>query len=230
VIRAIIFDFDGLILDTELPDYTAWNEIYHEYGADIPLSVWAGVIGGKMSDNGFDPIRYLQEQSGQTVADVEALQTRRHAREMELIADQSALPGIERLIGEARQSGLKLAIASSSSRRWVTGHLERLGLLAQFDVIKTSDDVAVTKPAPDLFLAALEALGINADEAVVLEDSPNGIAAAKRAGIRAIAVPNTLTRQLDLSQADARFETLADVSLAQLLDGRRSSRVAGLVE
>lgn len=226
MIRAIIFDFDGLILDTELPDYTAWKEIYHEYAADIPLSVWAGVIGGRMADNGFDPIRYLEQQSGQIVVDVEALHARRRAREAELIAGQEALPGIERLINEARQAGLKLAVASSSSRRWVTGHLERLGLLHQFDVVRTSDDVAVTKPAPDLFLAALEGLGVGADEAVVLEDSPNGIAAAKRAGIRAIAVPNVLTRQLDLSQADVRFETLADVSLDQLLDDRRSGQTS----
>lgn len=230
MIKAIIFDFDGLILDTELPDYTAWNEIYHEYGADIPLSVWARVIGGRMSDNGFDPIRYLEEQSGQTIADPEALHTRRRGREMELVALQEALPGVEKLIADAKRAGLKLAVASSSSNRWVTGHLERLGLLHNFDVIKTSDDVAVTKPAPDLFLAALAALGVEAGEAIVLEDSPNGIAAGKRAGIFTIAIPNQLTGQLDLSQADMRLESLADIALDQFLAGKQSSHVADVAE
>lgn len=221
MIRAIIFDFDGLILDTEVPDYTAWKEIYQGYGGELPISVWAGVIGGKMADNGFDPIKFLEKQIGRPIDDPQGVHTRHHEMSMEMIATRHALPGAEALIAEAKQRGLKLAVASSSSSKWVRGHLERLGLLHYFDVVKTSDDVAVTKPAPDLFLAALDALGVGPTEAVVFEDSPNGVTAAKRAGIFTIAIPNDITSQLNLSHADLRFDSLADVLLSQLMERQK---------
>src|SRR5689334_12914183 len=132
MIRAVIFDFDGLILDTEVPDYTAWREIIEASGGELPMSIWARIIGGKMSDNGFDPITYMEEQTGQKVADPEAIHARQHARALELVEGRKPLPGVEDRIAEAKQLGLKLAVASSSSNRWVSGHLERLGLLHHF--------------------------------------------------------------------------------------------------
>lgn len=218
MIRAIIFDFDGLILDTELPEYQAWQEIYHEHGSSLPLSLWVSTIGTHASEHGFDPVRFLENQIGQQSGDGDALWAQHKERSTELIAMQPVLPGVEAWIGEARRLGIRLAVASSSPRAWVHGHLCRLGLLQQFDAIRTSEDVSRTKPAPDLFLAALEALGVEPSEAVVIEDSPNGVTAAKRAGIFAIAVPNDLTRQLDLSRADLTVSSLADFSLSQLMD------------
>lgn len=217
MIRAVIFDFDGLILDTEVPDYTAWKETYQRYGADLPMSVWAGVIGGRMADNGFDPILFLEKQIGRRVDNVEAIHATQRERALALLAERKVLPGVEDRIAEAERLGLKLAVASSSSSGWVRGHLDRLGLLHHFSVIRTSDDVTITKPAPDLFLAALDGLGISAGEAVVFEDSPNGVTAAKRAGIFTVAVPNELTAQLDLSHADLKVESLKEVSLADLI-------------
>jgi beta-phosphoglucomutase-like phosphatase (HAD superfamily) len=106
-----------------------------------------------------------------------------------------------------------LAVASSSSRAWVEPHLERFGLRGRFSVVRTRDDVARTKPAPDLFLAACEGLGVEPAEAVALEDSAHGVTAARAAGLRCVVVPNQLTRLTDLSHADLRIDSLADLRL-----------------
>src|SRR5262249_54309165 len=113
--------------------------------------------------------------------------------------------------------GLKLAVASSSSRDWVAGHLDRLGLLGHFDVLKCSDDVVQVKPDPGLYRAVLDALGVVPHRAIALEDSPNGIAAAKGAGLFCVAVPNALTGRLVLDGADLRVPSLTELPLAQLL-------------
>ena len=121
--------------------------------------------------------------------------------------------------------GLNLAIASSSPRSWVTGHLEALGLLDRFRTIRCRDDVVHAKPAPDLYLSALAGLGLRADEAIAIEDSPNGSAAAKAAGLYVIAVPNGVTQQLRFDQADLVLPSLADLDLPDAL-AHASSRVS----
>jgi beta-phosphoglucomutase-like phosphatase (HAD superfamily) len=120
-------------------------------------------------------------------------------------------------------------VASNSERAWVTGHLSRLGLLAPFDAIVCADDGTAAKPDPALYLAALDALGVQAAEAIAFEDSPAGILAARRAGVFCVAVPNPITATLPLSLADLVFPSLGDVSLQRLLDlvGERYTRASG---
>jgi HAD superfamily hydrolase (TIGR01509 family) len=219
MIRALIFDFDGLILDTEGPIYRAWVEIYREMGAELPLSAWAVWVGG--SPEGFDPCGYLESQVGRVV-DREALTERASKREEELILLESALPGVEEYIAGAKQMGLQLGVASSSDCPWVYRHLERLGLQDQFDSIKCADHVQNVKPSPDLFLAVLDELGVGADEAIALEDSPHGITSAQAAGLFCVVVPNPLTSQMPTDHADLKLGSLADLPLDELL-----SRVEG---
>jgi HAD superfamily hydrolase (TIGR01509 family) len=214
MIRALILDFDGLILDTEGPIYQAWVEIFDEYGVDLPLSAWEVWLGG--SPEMFDPCGYLESQLGRTV-DREALTARQREREAELIAAESALPGVEEYIADARRLGLKLGLASSSDCPWVYRHLERLGLRERFDSIKCADDVANVKPSPDLYLAVLEELGLGPEEAIAVEDSPHGITSAQAAGLFCVAVPNRLTRQLATDHADLHLSSLADMPVEGLL-------------
>ncbi len=216
MIRALIFDFDGLILETEMPDYLAWREIYQEYGAELPVHQWVGIIGARMSETGFDPVRALEAQVGHSL-DGDALRSRHDARDLALSLEQPVMPGVEALVADARRRGLKLGIASSSRAGWVSGHLERLGLSHHFDVVKTIDDVERAKPDPALYRSALEALQVAASEAIVLEDSLNGVVAAKRAGIYVVAVPTELTRHLDLSTANMQLRSLADITLDELI-------------
>ncbi len=219
MIRALIFDFDGLIVDTEGPAYQSWLEIFEELGAELPLSKWETWIGG--SPQGFDPCGYLESQLGHKV-DREALTTRQAKREAELNATQEALPGVREYIADAKRLGLKLGVASSSDRPWVLRHLERLGLLQEFDCIKAAEDVEKVKPEPDLFLAVLEELGVRPEEAIALEDSPHGITSAQAAGLFCVAVPNALTSQLPTDHADLHLDSLADMPLEMML-----SRVGG---
>jgi HAD superfamily hydrolase (TIGR01509 family) len=213
MIRALIFDFDGLILDTEMPEFLTWQEIYREYERDLPFAVWAQCIG---TAEGFNPYDYLEAQLGRPVPR-ETITTRRRARCAELLQEQTVLPGVQDYIADAKRLGLRLGVASSSTRRWVSGHLARLGLEAHFACMSCSDDVLRTKPDPALYQLALQALGVQAEQAIALEDSPNGILAAKRAGIFCVAIPNALTRQLVLDQADLCLTSLADLPLEQLL-------------
>lgn len=213
MIRALVFDFDGLILETETPSYESWAEIYRESGHELPMDRWHGYIG---SDSGFDPAGHLAALVGEGF-EREAMQARRDARKTKLIAALDVMVGVREYVADARRMDLRLGVASSSSRAWVLGHLERLRLHAAWDAVRTRDDVARTKPAPDLYLAVVEALGVRPREAVAFEDSKNGIAAAKAAGLRCVAVPNALTAGMDLSQADVRLGSLADTPLAELL-------------
>jgi HAD superfamily hydrolase (TIGR01509 family) len=214
MIRAVIFDFDGLILDTEGPEFQTWQEIYRAHGCELPLEVWATGLG--TSADAFDPCAYLQAQAGRPI-DREALHLQRRRRYDELLRAQAVLPGVREYIAAAKHLGLHLGVASSSSRQWVVGNLTALGLSAYFDCVKCADDVPRVKPDPTLYRVAVEALGIAPQQAIALEDSPNGIAAAKRAGLYCVAVANPLTRQLSLAHADLQLNSLADLPLEQLL-------------
>jgi HAD superfamily hydrolase (TIGR01509 family) len=214
LIRALVFDFDGLIVDTEGPVYQTWREVYREHGLDLPLDFWTGIIG--RASNWFDPLEDLERKLGRPL-DRSALDIARRVRERELVEAQPVLPGVREWMREAAAMGLATGIASSSSRAWVTGHLERLGLADGWGCIRCREDVARAKPEPDLYLAVLDCLGVEAGEAVAVEDSPNGIAAAKAAGLRCVAVPNPLTTGLDLSAADLRMPALSHAALREVL-------------
>jgi HAD superfamily hydrolase (TIGR01509 family) len=209
-LSALIFDFDGLILDTESSLVEAWREIYQGYGFDVPVAEWANMLG-KSAD---PPIAYdyLEAQIGVTV-DRAALHQQRIKRERELLQDQSSMPGVEALVREAKCRGVKLAVASSSGHAWVDDHLTRLNLLAFFDTVICSDDVEETKPAPDLYLRALEELMLPAQRAIALEDSEHGVHAARAAGLFCIAVPNAITKTASFSEAHIVLESLEGISL-----------------
>jgi HAD superfamily hydrolase (TIGR01509 family) len=212
-VKLLVFDFDGTILDTEAPVYDAWQEIYVEHGCSLAFEKWAECIG---TADVFDPCVDLQTAVGRAL-DAAALTARHRTRTDALIAAQPVRPGIREYLAEAERLGLALGVASSSSRRWVEGHLARLGLRAPFQVIRCADDVPRVKPDPALYRAVVEAAGVRPEDTLALEDSPNGILAAKRAGLTCVAVPNPLTARLDLSGADLCLTSLADLPLAALL-------------
>jgi HAD superfamily hydrolase (TIGR01509 family) len=215
-IRAFLFDFDGLILDTELASRAGWELLYCEHGHELPPELWATVVG---TYGAWDPMAHLEELVGEPL-EREALNVRRYAHEIALIEAEELRPGIAEYLAAARQHGLKRAIVSSSNRRWVETHLERLEEAAGWDAICTAEgDRARAKPAPTLYLDALDALGVAASEAVAFEDSPHGVRAAKEAGIFCVAVPNEVTRDLGLenSGADLVVDSLADLPPDELL-------------
>jgi HAD superfamily hydrolase (TIGR01509 family) len=217
-IKALIFDFDGLILDTETPEYQVWQAIYSENGFELPHDQWAKIIGGAGLSN-FDAAEHLSSLS-QGKLDSVSLRDRFRSESHALIHSQSILPGVMDYIHEAKRLSLKLAIASSSAHSWVDTHAKRLGIFEHFDAIICGDDVAPgrTKPNPDLFLLALNRLQVRKEETIVFEDSPNGVKAANQAGIFVVAVPNPLTSTLSIEGANLKLDSLNELSLARLLD------------
>ncbi len=216
-IKALIFDFDGLILDTETPEADVWTEIYAEHGFDMPFDLWAEIIGGYGISN-FNAAAHLNQLAGESL-DVEALHNRHQAESRQRIASSPIRAGVLDYLTTAQHLNIRCGIASSSSHQWVDTHLARLGLIQHFEKIICSDDVAPgrTKPNPDLFLKALDQLQVRANEAIVFEDSPNGVTAANRAGIFVVAVPNPLTARLPMVGENLKVHSLADLPLPDLL-------------
>ena len=214
--RAVVFDLDGLIVETEQPIYDSYQTILAEFGLPLPIAVWEDVIGrGGVGSR--DPLcDYLEASLGKPV-DRDALRERARAMHRERSQTLPTREGVREHIQEAREAGLRLGVASSSSRRWVGGHLERLGILPVFSSVKTSDDVANVKPDPELYLSVTRALGARPDETLAIEDSAHGVTAAKAAGLYCVAVPNPITRHLTLDHADWRVESLEELSLSDLI-------------
>jgi HAD superfamily hydrolase (TIGR01509 family) len=204
----LLFDFDGLLIDTESAEYRAWCELYESHGHVLGISTWSLAIG---TIDGFDPSAHLMSLG--SPPSTEALEQQKK-RVLELCDLEDFLPGVDELLNAARRRGLRTCIVSSSSRAWIESHLTRRSGLERFDTIVCADgDPARAKPRPVLYLEALERLGVRADEAIAFEDSPNGIAAAKAAGIFCVAVPNPVTATLDLTKADRVLDSLADFDL-----------------
>jgi HAD superfamily hydrolase (TIGR01509 family) len=213
MIKALIFDFDGLLVDTETPAFESWQAIYAEHGHELRLDLWQGALG---TNQGFDALAHLAQLLAQPI-DRAALLARRQAAKQALSAGQPLLPGVREILSQARELRLPCAVASSSSREWVVGWLRLHSIEDQFVCIRTADDVVATKPAPDLFLSAAACLGVPPERCLVFEDSPNGILAARAAGMRCVVVPGAITRRLALPSADRVIESLDAMPLTEIL-------------
>jgi HAD superfamily hydrolase (TIGR01509 family) len=213
-IRALIFDFDGLLVDTEVPIFRAWQRIYREHGQELPLDRWLTIIG--TASGPFDPVIDLAEKTGAKL-DEKELKALEVLYYQEATALQQLLPGVLDYLVAARHLGLKTAVASSSTRTWVMDHLNRFGIGGHFDAIVCREDVKRTKPDPDLYETALERLGVSPAEAIAFEDSTNGVQAAKAAGLFTVVVPNLMTVDLDLAEADLRLLSLDALPLRDVI-------------
>jgi HAD superfamily hydrolase (TIGR01509 family) len=212
VIRALVFDFDGLIIDTEVPVYQTWAEVYEHHGHHLAVEFWKTIIG--QGSDYFDPVADLESRLGWRL-DRAAIVAERKERQTELINALPLLPGVLAWREEAVAMGVRLGVASSSGRAWVTGHLERLGLDG-WQCVRCREDVERAKPAPDLYLAVVECLGVEPHEAVAIEDSAAGVEAARAAGLYCVAVPSSLTVDHDFSRANLLLPSLAAMTFAEV--------------
>ena len=214
MINAIVFDLDGLMIDTERTSLQSWQEAYEAANLELPLDQWRTTVGTWGAD--YDPIADLGARRG-TPLTAEEIDARRN-REWELSTHLPLMPGVREHLQAATDWGLAIGLASSSSRRWVHGQVERLGLIDVFTCVCTRDDVLATKPDPSLYYRALLCLGVDGSEAIAYEDSTNGLFAAKAAGLRCVVVPGPLTEDGDFSTADVVVPSLADVDPKTLWD------------
>ncbi|MBY0119180.1 HAD-IA family hydrolase [Paenibacillus sp. FSL R5-0623] len=214
MIKALVFDFDGTIIDTETAWYIAFRDAYKEHGVDLTLEMYSQCIGTSLKT--FNPYEYLITDLNLPI-DREAFRESVQLQHAALMNKEVVRPGIQSYLDEARKAGLKLAVASSSKREWVEQHLEQLKLKDYFEVIRTADDVANVKPDPELYNQALEALGVTADEAVAIEDSPNGARAAAAAGMHCVVISNTITGTLEFDMPHQRLSCLTDLTFNDLI-------------
>jgi HAD superfamily hydrolase (TIGR01509 family) len=210
MIRALIFDFDGLILDTETAMIEAYGDVHRAHGLAFDRALFVHGVGH--ADLAFDPWRAFGPR-----ADRKGLELERKAFNRTRNEAQQALPGVIPLIGRAAVGGLRIGLASNSNRAHVESHLARLGLLGRFQLIACREDVPSPKPEPDLYRLVLGRLGLRGREAIAFEDSHAGSLAASRAGIWVVAVPNPSTGLHDFEHADLKVASLADCRLEDLM-------------
>lgn len=219
-LRAVVFDFDGTILDSEASIHASWSRVYAEHGASFTEAEWAETIGTADVDHDvFDPARELRRRAESPV-DMAAVRTRIRAEQRDGVS-ATPLPGVRELVDALLAEDVVLGIATAASRGWVQHHLPRLGLAAAFTAWSGRDDVDAPKPAPDVYLRTMELLGADPTSAVAIEDTPNGVSAARAAGMRVAAVPNPLVadRVVGADLLVGSCTELTPARLATLLDG-----------
>ena len=211
-LKAVIFDFDGVCIDTERARFRSWQMIYESYGFELPRDEWIKNIGTTSWVS--DPFTILEKLTGKTLSR-DKCNTMHRVNEMEIANSFSLQPGLTDRLNEARERGIPCAVASSSSHRWVDGHLIRRGIKHFFTATVCKEDTMVHKPDPRPYLLALERLHAAAADTVAIEDSPVGIASARAAGIYCIAVPCSMTKGMDFSAAQRIVGSLEEVSFSE---------------
>jgi HAD superfamily hydrolase (TIGR01509 family) len=224
-VRAVVFDFDGVVLDSEEPDFLAWREIWSERGQELPLEEWAACIGTGQNQDSFDPFAELVRRTGLEIDEPE-VRARKRARAAELTVVRPPLAGVVAWLEEATGAGLGLAVASSSPRDWIETHLARLGLAGYFSAVASFDDCGAKKPDPASYLLACRQLEVAPSAALAVEDSRNGLLAAKAAGLRCLVVPNVMTAHMDFSEADLVMASLEEAGPLEVIE-RLSPRLSG---
>jgi HAD superfamily hydrolase (TIGR01509 family) len=213
VIDALVFDFDGLLMDTETSSLRAWQYLWRWHGLELDVDTFFAPHGGDV----------IAERYAALAAAVGPGydQATSHAQRLvyrnELHADLQLCDGIGDWLDEARDLGLRLAIASSSPRDWIVEHLDRIGYLDRFELLACGDEVPAAKPSPDVYLLALERLGVPADRAIAFEDTVHGVAATRGAGLRCVAIPHPHADPALFTAADVLLTSASDTTLGKLV-------------
>ena len=215
VLDAVVFDFDGLILDTETPAFTSTATVFAEHGVELDRDWWLSIIGVADHPHWTE---LLEHALGRSLGNRDEVIAARNLVKNAETEAKPIQPGVVELLDGCRDAGVRVAIASSSHSPWVCGHLERLGLIDRFAFVATRDLVAAGKPAPDLFALAVDQLDADPARSIGIDDSPAGVASAKAAGLMAIGVPGGMTATADFAEADLVVGSVADLDATGLSD------------
>jgi HAD superfamily hydrolase (TIGR01509 family) len=211
MIRAVVFDFDGLIVDTETPLIDAYGAVHASYGIPFDRTLFVQNVGH--ADYAFDPWHGFSPHADRAALEIE----RRNIKD-ELMLQQPILPGVVAMLDAARAAKFHIGLASNSSHGWVEPHLARIGLLEYFGFIACRGDVPSPKPEPDLYRHVLAHFGLRGHEAIAFEDSHTGTIAAKRANLWTVAIPGPSTAHHDFAHVDLRLASMAEVTLDALVE------------
>ncbi|MDE2966094.1 MAG: HAD family phosphatase [Chloroflexota bacterium] len=208
---AVIFDMDGVLLDSEPLHYEAVRQALAEQGVDFPYDDYARYLGTTLTST-WDELceRYpitmtLDEFEARYNADVLA-----HYQ-----AGAPLIRGARELVAQLREAGVPIAVASSSHRMWVDAALSGAGLSEYFDQTTAGDEVSMGKPSPEIYLKAAEKLGFDPTDCIAVEDAPAGVESARAAGMKVVLVRSELTNDLDLT-SDWQVNDLTEFKLTWL--------------
>jgi HAD superfamily hydrolase (TIGR01509 family) len=213
-VAAVVFDFDGIVLDSETPEYESHRQIYERCGVPLTVEDWCGAIG--IWTEGHDDRRFETLCARATAAPPRDAYFAERQRIFETLLPPEPMRGIRDLLVSLRDAGIAAAIASTSPARWVVPAAERIGVRECFDAIVTGDEVQRRKPAPDVYLEAARRLGVDPADAIAIEDSAPGVAAARAAGMTVVAIPHWLTRTHDLAAAHLQVAHAGELTLDRL--------------
>ena len=203
--KGIIFAFAGVLVDTEWAIYQSWVHLYAREGQEISIATYAPCLGAGYYH--WDPAAHLEKLPGKKYDWDKETPARQAMLEADL--ERSGLmDGALELLDWCAEQGIGLTVASSSSRRWVQGWLEKLGIYDRFAGVFTRTDGYPVKPSPALFEAAQQCLGLEKADCLIIEDSENGTIAAQNAAIPCVAIPNRMTESSDFSRASYRCASL----------------------
>ena len=205
---AVLFDFDGVVVDTEWAIYQAWKRTFGAHGQPLPLELYTRCIGTDFAT--WSPKTHLEELTG-LAFDWHDLDASRQQEIMAELDHEGPMHGVVNLLEKLSADGIPCAVVSSSSHKWVDGWLEKLGLAGYFKTTVCRGDAPQIKPAPDLYLEAAKQLDLAPADCLVIEDSLNGVKSAKAAGMSVWVVPNRVTECLDFSTADRVLRSLGEL-------------------
>lgn len=194
--KAIIFDMDGLMIDSERLYFQAEREIARTHGKEIE----DGILWKMMGRNPIEGMEILVRELDLPISPREAMRMRNDLMREKMRTDLKAMPGLNHII-DAFFGRLKLAVSTGAPREFLDMAVDQLGMRDRFDVLQASDEIIKGKPDPEIFLRTCDRLGLEPEECVVLEDSENGVRAARRAGCFVIAVPSEYTQKQDFGSA-----------------------------
>jgi HAD superfamily hydrolase (TIGR01509 family) len=213
-LAAVVFDFDGIILDSETPEFEAHRVLFERCGRSLTRDEWCDQIGiwsEGQADRWFEALRGAPG-APETFDDF----VRERRRLFLERVSGAPMRGIGALLDALHGARVPLGVATSSPAQWVTPWLDRLGIRDRFGAVVTGNDVTSRKPAPDIYLEIARRLGAAPSRAVAIEDSGPGIAAARAAGLKTVAIPHWLTETHDLSAADLRVAHAGEITVERL--------------
>lgn len=212
--RAILFDFDGTIVDTDTPDFRAWAAEFERHGLVLDPAWWLRHLGAQ--GDGTICVERIVRELGHEI-DRAAVMSRHDSALDDLVRAEPARPGVRDLLEASARSGMTNAVVSSASRHWVSRQLQRLGLTGFFSLLVTREDSERHKPDPAPYLLAEQRLGLGSGAAFAVEDSLVGLRSAEGAGVPCLYVPPTMASDAAHAEAEFEVDTLANLDLADLL-------------
>ena len=207
--KTLLFDMDGVLVDSEPQHYRAWEKVFNRLGFSIPWDIYKGCIGSTLGTM----FSFVEKNTGHKLDHTEELLAEYKENLQKILSEEGVreIPAVKRLLPRFREKGYRMAVASSSPMKEIRNTLDMAGIEDCFELLFTGESVSHPKPAPDTFLGCAAALGEKPENCIVIEDSHNGTLAGRAAGMYCIGIQNPGSGDQDLSAAEVIIQTFDEL-------------------